>query len=1198
MGIGPHEGFSVPGIGWFQGHVGDWQSCGHAILSAMPKTKTLLAIAAVIAPALAVAQETSFPVADGTGHRLERELPPRFLVSFEFMDQSSRGSAIVGLDGEELFDTDARDSWQSAQIAVNSETGIYSSWLGSKPLLEEKKFGAAKPKEVRGGGEVWRSSAADGKKIYNLGGDFTVAARFRTRGNGSIVAKCAPEGEWTEDSKVLFLRNGNLVYDIGWLGAVRTKKRVNDGEWHNVVLTFGEGKVRIWIDGKLEAEKNSFTRPDPGGSVLKIGEAATDFGGRYDGEIDYVRFWKRALPKNEIAALGKGEEAKTNTPLLNWKRSGEGAAEKDDKKAGRGLRFSAKGGTVNYRNVRVELLAEVDHARLIRSWDHLSLERGARIYNGLCITCHGDQKIEGTLPTALRFHQGEFKNGKDPLAMYNTLTKGFNQMVAQPWMTPTQKYDVIHYIRETFIKRDNPKQFVKVDDAYLAGLPKGIGVGSTEATLFADNKAPKYKKMDFGPVLFWTLEAAPGNIAYKGIAVRLDEGPGGISRGNKWMLYDHDTMRVAAAWTGDKFVNWRGIAFDQSHGSHTAIVGDVAFTNPVGAGWGRPGDGSFEEVRFRGRDNKPYGPLPREWAHYKGLYLHGNRAVIHYTVGDAEIHETPGYEMLGDKTIFTRTMNIGRSSSDLLLRIAPKDTAAVVKGEGVLTEADGFHVLKIAAATTPIDLKVLAADVDHAELIDYAATSGVPIKLESLLAGGHKRWPGIIQTDGKMGGDERAFEVDEIELPWDDRSPWNSWMRLGGFDFFEDGKRAAVATWLGDVWIVDGLGGKFEKHNWQRIATGLFQPLGVKIVGGTIYVSCRDQIAELHDKNGDGEIDYVRNFNNDHQVTEHFHEFAMGLQTDAENNFYYAKSARHAKTALVAHHGTLLKVSADGSRTEILATGFRAANGVCLNPDGSYIVTDQEGHWNPKNRINWVKKGGFYGNMFGYHDVTDDSDEAMDPPLCWITNRFDRSPGELMWVPQEAKWGSLNGSLLNLSYGAGRVYLVPHEKLPDGRVQGGMISLGMDFPTGIMRGRFHPDDGQLYTTGMFAWAGNKRQDGGFYRIRCTGEPANLPVGLKAVKGGMILQFSDKLDPASAASAGSYKIKVWGLKRTKSYGSPHVDERPLKVAGAQLQKDGKSVLIGLHDLGPTWCMEIQYKLKAADGAEFSGTIHNTIHALGE
>ena len=32
---------------------------------------------------------------------------------------------------------------------------------------------------------------------------------------------------------------------------------------------------------------------------------------------------------------------------------------------------------------------------------------------------------------------------------------------------------------------------------------------------------------------------------------------------------------------------------------------------------------------------------------------------------------------------------------------------------------------------------------------------------------------------------------------------------------------------------------------WQRIASGLFQPLGLKIVKDTVYVCCRDQIVIL-----------------------------------------------------------------------------------------------------------------------------------------------------------------------------------------------------------------------------------------------------------------------------------------------------------------------------------------------------------------
>jgi hypothetical protein len=326
----------------------------------------------------------------------------------------------------------------------------------------------------------------------------------------------------------------------------------------------------------------------------------------------------------------------------------------------------------------------------------------------------------------------------------------------------------------------------------------------------------------------------------------------------------------------------------------------------------------------------------------------------------------------------------------------------------------------------------------------------------------------------------------------------------------------------------------------------------------------------------------------------------MGLQTDAAGNFYYAKSARHALPAVVPHHGTLLRVSRDGLRTDILANGFRAANGVCLNPDGSFFVTDQEGHWNPKNRINWVTVDPsgpkFYGNLFGYTDVTDPADSAMQPPLCWITNAFDRSPAELLWVDSD-RWGPLQGTLLNLSYGYGKVFVVPHEQVT-GVMQGGLLELPIpSFATGVMRGRFHPRDGQLYLCGMFAWAGNATQPGGLYRIRATGKPMHLVVGLQAGKQTLRLTFTQPLDAASV-DPRQVKIKTWSLKRTAEYGSKHYDEKSLAVTNAALSPDGKTLTLTVPQLAPTWCMEIDYTFRSASGQPFAGVIHNTIHALGD
>jgi cytochrome c5 len=828
-------------------------------------------------------------------------------------------------------------------------------------------------------------------------------------------------------------------------------------------------------------------------------------------------------------------------------------------------------------------IEKIDHAGIIRSWNGESFERGEKLYNTVCITCHGNLTQAGSLPTSRPFWKDPFKNGNDPLSIYKTLTTGFGQMPAWTFLTPKQRYDAIHYIREAFLRPHNPSAYFSVTEQYLNSLPKGSGRGEQTDAMREFAKGPKYLQMDFGPALFWTLEVGTNNIAYKGIAIRLDEGSGGVSKGHAWMVYDHDTMRVAAAWTGDKFVDWKGIAFDGSHQTHTSIVGERAFVNPPGPGWANPQSGSFDDPRLRGRDGKPYGPLPREWTHPHGVYYHSNKVVVDYSVGHARILEMPGVEITPTATNFTRTLNIGKSSRDLIMRVGAEAKPRVV-GANFKVEAD---LLKIPAAATPINFTIVIGSTNSAE---------AALDLERFTHGGPARWNPPIATKGKLGSDDGPFAIDELTPPPDAANPWHTWMRFGGFDFFKDGRHAAICTWNGDVWIVSGVDGDLSQLTWKRIVSGLFQPLGLKIVDETIYVTCRDQIARLRDLDGDGEIDFVETFNNDQQVTEHFHEFAMGLQTDAEGNFYYAKSARHALPAIVPHHGTLLKVSKDGSRTEIVANGFRAANGVCVNDDGTFFVTDQEGHWTPKNRINLVRPGGFYGNMFGYHDRISGADADMEQPVVWITNDMDRSPGELVWVTSD-RWGALKGSLLNLSYGTGRIFVVPHETVA-GKMQGGVTALPLpDFPTGTMRGRFHPTNGHLYTCGLYGWAGNRQGDGGFYRVRATGKPAYVVTNLHARPQQMELQFTDALDANSATNAANYEVKIWSLKRNAEYGSRHIDEHPVEVAKATLAANRKVVTLTIPDLRPTWCMEIRCNLRGADGTAIARIVHNTIHEIG-
>ena len=966
--------------------------------------------------------------------------------------------------------------------------------------------------------------------------------------------------------------------------------------------------------------------------------------------------------------------------------------------------------------------------------------------------------------------------------------------------------------------------------------------------------------MNYGPCLTATLEVEKDNIAYKGIAIRLDEGDGGVSKGGAFGVFDTDTLRYAAGWSGESFIDWRNIAFDGSHQTHAAIQGDIAFSNPVAPGWAKPSDEEFLEPRLLGRDGLPYGPMPRDWMHWKGHYLHGSQVILRYTVGRTEVLERPGWSHAHGAMVWSRTFHIGPRDKDMILQVARHGTRrlemrrsdlpvlanpvvpvfatsraqnkpapatgqpltfdgslfaeltgaedfdmtardftilarirttaggtilsqAARQGEwipdgktffvrggrlgydigwvGVLQsktevndgqwhdvamtftaedgrvrlyvdgEKDGEktlqpkapvrgHVVRIGytapnfpeesqlcfegqmealqfhhRALSPEEIvswREAGQDVSksmaaydftesirdhrladrsgrghHAHIVTQATGAGerppvaaavlggtpgtewletangdlrlriprgskpvrlqvvlsplpnedepvidsflqaiegypAPADLTTLTNGGPARWTKTITTRSRtVGSPVHPYVIEDITEP--SPNPYRSWMRLGGFDFFADGQRAAVCTWMGDVWLVGGLGGTFGEFEWKRIATGLFQPLGLKIVNETIYVTCRDQITRLRDLNGDEEIDFYENFNNDAQVTDHFHEFAMDLQTDAEGNFYYAKAARHAKDALVPQHGTLIRVSADGDESEIVARGFRAPNGVCVNGDGTFVLSDQEGHWTPKNRINWVEPGGFYGNMMAYHDGLT-PDEAA-PPVTWIHNAFDRSPAEQLWVASD-QWGPLQGALLNLSYGVGKIHLVLHERV-GGIVQGGVVELPMsDFPTGIMRGRFHPGDGQLYVCGLVGWSSNKIKPGGFYRVRYTGRPVHLPVELHARRDGLALTFTGPLDADSAADAGSYAVSRWTYRRTANYGSkdyklsqPDQEGRDdVEVSGVELSSDGRTVLLKIPDMKPAMQMEIQYRLRAADGKRLSHVIQSTVHGLGD
>ena len=271
-----------------------------------------------------------------------------------------------------------------------------------------------------------------------------------------------------------------------------------------------------------------------------------------------------------------------------------------------------------------EYEAKIDHARLIQDTSKEVLKLGKSVYRQNCVSCHGSPSVPGSVPNALKFWEGQFQHGKDPYTMYLTLTRGWRMMAPQAMLKPREKYAVIHYIRQAYLKKQNPSQYTQVTKEYLSGLPKGRDLGP------APEKRKLWEEMNYGDFMMGTFEIADAqeqkvrhehvgptnNLAYKGIAVRLDQGTGGVSKGNLWSAFEHDTLRVAGVWQGSGFIDWQGINFDGQHVIRPRTVGTPLLECADGPGWANPKPGNLMTRESRDWMETAMVPCPANGANF------------------------------------------------------------------------------------------------------------------------------------------------------------------------------------------------------------------------------------------------------------------------------------------------------------------------------------------------------------------------------------------------------------------------------------------------------------------------------------------------------------------------------------------------------------------------------------------------------
>jgi putative heme-binding domain-containing protein len=337
---------------------------------------------------------------------------------------------------------------------------------------------------------------------------------------------------------------------------------------------------------------------------------------------------------------------------------------------------------------------------------------------------------------------------------------------------------------------------------------------------------------------------------------------------------------------------------------------------------------------------------------------------------------------------------------------------------------------------------------------------------------------------------------------------------INTLEYGPDGRLYAVG-YDGRIHVLedsDGDGLEDRASVWWDKKGELLTPLGIAIRPEGLYVAARGKVALVKDVDGDGRADALdvvasgwvqekHNNNNRNDASgvalapDGSLYFNLGC-SDYQNAFLLDKEGR-SHYSLQGERGTILKVSPDRSRREIVATGLRFAVSLAVNRHGDLFATDQEGDtWfpggNPSDELVHIVPGRHYGFPFRHPqhlpDVVDEPATVDFLPQHQSTCgfRFNEAPrrfGPPAW----------EGDALVAGFSRGKLWRAPLAKTRTGYVGRPVLIASFDgLPVDVALS----PKGDLVVAchgGKPDWGSGPQGDGTLWKLSWTGKAVPQPV---------------------------------------------------------------------------------------------------------
>lgn len=439
-------------------------------------------------------------------------------------------------------------------------------------------------------------------------------------------------------------------------------------------------------------------------------------------------------------------------------------------------------------------------------------------------------------------------------------------------------------------------------------------------------------------------------------------------------------------------------------------------------------------------------------------------------------------------------------------------------------------------------------------------------------------------------------------------------LEVGGLTTLEDG-RIALCTRRGDVWIVENpelYDGAQPKYS--LFASGLHEPLGLAYRDNALYVAQRGELTKLQDTNGDGTADIYETIYA-WPLSGHYHEYSYGPKFLPDGtmmvtgNVAFGDEEWWRGESRVPWRGWAMQITEDGEM-QPWATGMRSPCGLGIFEDELFYA-DNQGDWMGSGGVWHVEKGSFMGHPAGlrwsgepnsplelsaeafYSEVDkrqvkrngryvkpDNIQNEADPDLLYeVKEKFPEIQLPAVWLPHglmgisnseiledrtEGDFGPFTGQLFVGDQGQSKIMRVDLEKV-NGKYQGVAFDFRSGFQSGVLRMTWGHDGSLFVGETNRGWGSAGTTNSGLERVVWTGK---MPFEMKTVRAqpdGFEIEFTQPVDVESAKDIDSYTGHSFIYKYHPVYGSPTINDEPLKVKGVKVSEDGLKVRVVVENL---------------------------------